>query len=1192
MSLLFSPPRALAACTAVAAAAVIGFGAIVPASAATDPPTTDDTSSASPEAPAAPDAEPAAPTAVVPDAGPLTLLTKLQRTVTGTAPFDDDAGPGRDTSGEDLIVRSHDTVSYRIEVQVNGTAQDGVVTIRQELPSGMTWPAVGSLPGYCGDGSVVSDDARTVDCVVHEVAPNSVSTYDLIASASTALPDGTVLPAPADAIQVSAADATSGQAASSTVTPDDLVMSTGPRLNLGVKRHTTDQVAVNAEGVRGYRVYFDTFLDLADYNAAGGLGARGQSAIVGDVTFDIDLSDFSDHAEAVDLAGQRCALNPYDGNAFPWSAGGAENTVTDSGTWTCTADAANPQLIHVVVSGADLSADHVPTKTASGANITTRGYVAIGKFAVFVPHTDVPSDGSIDALVTLRDLVAFGENAAGEPIANRAEPLTDNTVTTRLTRRVGTGHSTRYLDSASNLTKVPGQSTVGSGDGPVTSGQTFVAHTAVINSSVEAPMTGAIVCQVFDPKTQFVATAGASAPPVTVRASGAADGFNPSQVIVEYGTTPVVDATADDETRWGGLDAATCDDSDDTWTANWQSLDLEDVTRVRYRPVGGELSAGAQFNGSLTLQLRDGLPVGETIMETYSVKSTSMYSDDADAPTHWIEDAWYHGKYNPVQSTNKDFPRGDRLLVSEGSVAIAKRAIAPAVDAGSPAHVASGERVQFELTPQIASKSGLADSARDVVVVDRLPKGLAFDPADVSSAPDSVVTAEDGTTELTWSFERIDRGSEPVITYWAKTDSTIVGDLVNQVIVSSSDDPSSLEEIPESPTISDAHYSRQTVSLSAPGGLRIEKSVAQQAVESGDDIDYTVAFANMNADTPQQDASSIDVLPYAGDARSSSVEGVLAAAVEAPSGVTVRYTDADPAAVAAASVVDGSAGYGRLPAGSAWCTASELGAEGCATSFADVTAIRMDVDSLAALERLEVRYTLVSEGAPSGATFVNDATVRSATQTLGARSPLVSTRVVSTSIGQRLWWDTNEDGLDNDGPEGTPGEGVADVPMRLSGVDKFGEVVEAETGTDSTGSYRFSGLVSGEYAIVVDVPANAGVTTFRVGDDDLLNSAVDAAAGVMEDITIVDPSPTGADGEDLTWNGGLVVGAEPPVAPVDPPGIPKVDEATAKTTRGDLAETGTAWVFAGAVTAALLLAIGAGLVLARRRRMEPETTAE
>ena len=604
------------------------------------------------------------------------------------------------------------------------------------------------------------------------------------------------------------------------------------------------------------------------------------------------------------------------------------------------------------------------------------------------------------------------------------------------------------------------------------------------------------------------------------------------------------------------------------------------------------LPAGAQFNAALTLQLRDGLPVGETVTQTYSVKSPSFYGSDVDGSTYWTEDDWYHGKYNPVQSTNKDFPRGDRLLVSEGSVAIAKRAIAPAVDPGSPAHVASGERVQFELTPQIASKSGLVDSARDVVVVDRLPKGLAYDPADVSSTPDSVQVNEDGSTELTWSFDRIDRGSEPVISYWAKSDSTMVGDFVNQVIISSPDDPSSLDEIPASPSTSDAHYSRQTVSLSAPGGLRIEKSVAQQAVESGDDIDYTVAFANMNADTPQQDASSIDVLPYAGDARSSSVEGVLAAAVEAPSGVTVRYTDADPAAVAAASVVDGSAGYGRLPAGSAWCTASELGAEGCATSFADVTAIRMDVDSLAALERLEVRYTLVSEGAPSGATFVNDATVRSATQTLGARSPLVSTRVVSTSIGQRLWWDTNEDGLDNDGPEGTPGEGVADVPMRLSGVDKFGEVVEAETVTDSTGSYRFSGLVSGEYAIVVDVPANAGVTTFRVGDDDLLNSAVDTAAGVMEDITIVDPSPTGADGEDLTWNGGLVVGAEPPVAPVDPPGIPKVDEATAKTTRGDLAETGTAWVFAGAVTAALLLAIGAGLVLARRRRMEPETTAE
>lgn len=1184
MSLLNSPPRPLAACTAAAAAALIGFGAIVPASAATDPPPPDDSSTTSPEEVPTPDPVPS------PDAsgGPaaLTLLTQLQRTITGTAPFDEEAGPGNDTSGDDLVLRSHDTVTYRVEVQVNGAPQDGVVTIRQTLPSGLTWPAVGSLPGYCGEGSTVSEDARTVDCVVHDVAPNSVSTYDLVATASTALPDGTVLPAPDEAVQASAVDATSGQTVSSSTTPDDLVVSSGPRLNIGAKRYNTDHAVVNAEGVAGYRVSFDTYVDLAGYNSAGALGARGQSAVVGDVAFDIDLSDFSENAEVVDFAGQRCAMNPYDVGAFPKSSGGGPNGVTDSGTWTCTPDASNPNLIHVVISGADFSADHLPTKSAAGYNIATRGYVGIGKFAVFVPHTDVPADGSIDSVVTLRDLVAFGENAAGERIANAAEPLDDNTVTTRLTRRLGIGHSTRYVDNPANLTKIPGQSSIGSGDGPVTTGQTFVANTAINNSSTTASMEDAIVCQVFDPKTQHVSTIDSTWPPVTVRASSSLGDFNPSHVIVEYGTTPVTDPGADDATRWHDLSAATCDDDDASWTANWQSLDLEEVTRVRYRPVGDALPPGAQFNAALTLQLRDGLPVGETVTETYSVKSPTFYHDDVDKPTYWTEDDWYHAKYDPVQATNKDFPRGDRVLVSEGSVAIAKRAVAPTVEPGAPAHVASGDRVQFALTPQIASKSGLVDSSRDVVVVDRLPKGLTYDPTDVSHVPDSVEVAEDGTTELTWSFDRIDRGSEPVITYWAKTDSTMIGDLVNQVVVSSPDDPSSLTDIPASPTTSDAHYSRQTVSLSSPGGLRIEKSVAQTAIESGDDVDYTVSFANMNADTPQQDASSIDVLPYVGDQRGSSAAGKLIGAVDAPAGVTVRYTDADPDAVTASSAVDGSAGYGDLPAGSAWCTAAELGTSGCAASFGEVTALRLDVASLAAMERVEVQYTLVSSGAPSGSSFGNDATVRSATQTLGARSPLVSTRVVSSSIGQRLWWDTNEDGLDNDGPDGTPGAGVPDVALHLSGVDKFGSPVETDTTTDADGSYRFSGLVSGDYAILVDVPANAGATALRVGTDDLLNSAVVPETGVMQDISIIDPSPTGADAEDLTWNGGLVAGAEPPVPPVDPPGIPKDDAPAAAGRAGDLADTGTAWVFAGVVAAIVLLGGGTGLMMLRRRRTD------
>lgn len=1183
MPLLFSPPRALAACTAVFAAASLTFGVVMPASAAPEPPPTDEPSSSS-EPPRSQEPGTSDDVVAPDDARSLTVLAKLQRTVTGTAPFDDAEGPGRDTSGTDLVVRSHDTVAYRVEVQLNGAARDGVVTIRQTLPVGLTWPAVGSLPGYCGTGSTVSADALTVDCVVQGVAPNSVTTYDLIATASTSLPDGSVLTAPADAVQVSAIDPATDQVVSSSLTPDDLVMRSAPRLNLGVKRWNTDYVAVDPAGVPGYRTYFDAYLDLADYNSAGGLGARGQSAVVGDVTFDIDLSAYSEHAEAVDLGGQLCPTGPYDRGAFPGAAGGTVDSVTDSGAWTCTRDASDPQLIHVVISGADLSADHVPTRSGLGNDISTRGYVAIGRFAVFVPLTDVPADSSIDSVVTLRDLVASSEDAAGRPIANRAEPLADNAVTTRLARREGAGHSTRYVDNSTTREAVPGQSSFGSGDGPVAAGQTFAAFTAVTNSSTTASMDGAILCQVFDPKTQFVSTTGPTEPPVTVRASAAVGDFNPSQVIVEYGTTQVTDPSAADETRWRDLDAATCDDADDTWTANWQSIDLEQVTKVRYRPVGGTLPAGASFSGSLTLELRDSLPVGEIVVETYSVKSPSFYGQDTDTPTYWVEDDWYHGKYDPAEPTNKDYPRGDRLLVSEGSVAIAKRAISPIVDPGSPAQLASGDRVQFELTPQITSKSGIVDRAREVVVLDRLPEGLTYDPADVSIAPDSVEVQDDGSTELTWTFERIDRGSEPVITYWARSDSTRLGDLINQVVIASPDDPSSLDQIPASPSTSDAHYSRQTVSLSAPGGLRIEKSVLQRAVESGDDIDYSVSFANMDPDREQRNATSIDVLPYPGDARASTQAGRLSAAVQAPAGVTIRYTDADPAAVAAASAVDGSTGYGQLPTGSAWCTAAELGVAGCAPSLDEVTAVRADVASLAALQRVELQYTLDSAGAPSGATLANDATVRSETQNLGARSPLVSTLVVSSSIGQRLWWDTNEDGLDNDGPDGAPGEGVPGVTLHLSGVDKFGDTVEARTETDASGTYRFAGLVSGEYAVVVDVPKNAGVTKLRIGTDDVLNSAVTPATGVMEDIEIVDPSPTGADAEDLTWNGGLVVGAEPPVPPVDPPGIPKPEAAA-----GGLASTGTAWAMAGAATALLLLVAGSAFLLIRRRRTEQTT---
>ncbi|WP_138945228.1 SdrD B-like domain-containing protein [Plantibacter sp. M259] len=1130
-----------------------------------------------------PATDPVATPAATPADIDLALRIALAGVTTGTAPFDADDAPGHDSSATNDIVRTHDTITYRVEVQLDGAASDDRVVVRQVLPEGLLWPSVAGLPAYCGAGSTVSDDRLVLDCVLSGVLPNSVTTYDLVASAAS-VANGSVLAAVPGAISATATDAASGSPATDATDIPSVTASSGPRVNLGVRPAVVSNTSSQG-GVPGFLVHYDAYLDLAGYNAAGGLGARGQSNVVDDVTFVVDLDEVSPNSRLSDKT--VCAAGAHEGRVFPKVGGGGDNAVSDSGTWTCRIDLSDPRRIIVTVSGADLSADHIPTKTANGAAIPLRGYLALGRFGIFTPRDDVPADGSLNTRIHVRDFVATGTDASGGPVPNAQEPLDDNTATANLIRRPDGTHATRYVgETLTELVPVPGQFLPGTGDGVVVPGQQYRALT-MYNNRGGTEFTGQLFCQAFDTKTQHVAVGLDGVP---ARAHGSTD------IVIEYGTRPTVDETADDATRWKQMNDTTCDDGDDVWTTDLSSIAVEDITKIRYRSTNGVIAIGASLMASLTLEMNEGVPAGTLLAESYSLYSPEQFPDDRDTSKWYAKDGWYHSKYDPSQVSNADFPRGDRLTAANAVISIGKRAIVPAVDPGSPAQLLAGERVRFEVTPQITSVPGQGDAARDVVVVDRLPAGLVYDPTDVSHVPESVETAEDGSTLITWRLGQVARGSEPVIRYWATSDATVQGDLVNQVVVSSPDDPGSLDEVPTDPAVQDAHYGRQTVSLRAPGGLRVQKSVEQRVVESGDHIDYRLAYANMNATGAQEDVALVDVLPFVGDSRGSTADGVLAGEVDAPDGDRVRYTSADPAAVQATSGVGAETGYGDLPAGFTWCSFDEFGAESCPTSLADVTAFRVETAELDALERHEIVVELTTDGAVSGAEYRNDATVRSASQTLGARSPLVATTVVSSSIGERLWWDRDGDGIDDDGADGQPGDGVAGVPLRLTGVDKHGAEVSEQTETDADGRYRFSGLVSGTYSIRVDLPEGAGITGFRIGDDGLVNSALDPQSSTMEDIVVADPSPTGADRVDLTWNGGIVEVELPVTPPVtDPEGPKEPSEPTptetpqatperASGTQGPLATTGVLWLDQAVIAAMLLLVIGGTALLVRSRR--------
>ncbi|WP_298821158.1 SdrD B-like domain-containing protein, partial [uncultured Chloroflexus sp.] len=127
--------------------------------------------------------------------------------------------------------------------------------------------------------------------------------------------------------------------------------------------------------------------------------------------------------------------------------------------------------------------------------------------------------------------------------------------------------------------------------------------------------------------------------------------------------------------------------------------------------------------------------------------------------------------------------------------------------------------------------------------------------------------------------------------------------------------------------------------------------------------------------------------------------------------------------------------------------------------------------------------------------------------------------VNGAALGDRVWFDT-----DNDGVQDTGEPGVAGVTVEL--LDGSGNPIDSNptapgvqptlTVTDAAGRYGFTGLVAGSYRVrFSNLPAGFSFTTADQGGNDALDSDVDSG-GLTPVITLV------ANQTDVTWDAGLV----------------------------------------------------------------------
>ncbi|NUU07647.1 DUF11 domain-containing protein [Leifsonia sp. C5G2] len=961
----------------------------------------------------------------------LTVTNTAIRVVTdGTPVFDADDAPGNDSSANNGIVRTNDTVQYQF--QFNTDAASTQPRIESTLPVGMRWQGVppqctgnGTTPHGSGIYDSVTGlpggDSRLLVCQLPDAPVPATLSVSPIAMVTTDSLNGQT-----KSVQFTASEVNGGAPVTSATA--DVTVSAGAFYDLVKASSSGPSFALGEDGTtQGFYRRYQLGIKLAPPGRTGDQQIKGMSPLASPFTFTDSLAQMSPNSRLFTWgteAGLPCRQSSGNGTGMPNGAVGivtgatTVNSVPNSGSISCVGTGSN---VAVTVSGLDSSGSSFPTRAGDGAALPVNDrWVAAYQIYIWTPAQDVvngadgvPGTGD-DNVLNLRNTVSGFDptDVTGQSnFGAGQEPLANNTVVSTQTATAGWGKF--YEDYAlGNGVPVPGSSGLRAGDIRVSIGSKVRTRADMTAGAV--PVENAILCDVFDSTSQRL-----------IQLPG--NGGSPTRGVTQGGVgfTLQYGAAVASPTTFAGMRTSRCDDGDATWSTSPTDPALggsltpngfrSTIDRVRMVFAGPTLPfAFNYFETGLEVYAKSSLdpalnPDGTWVSNFAQLKSGTT-------------PVWATNNYNPLD--NSGVPRGDRMQIVPGEVRLVKSLVEQSPGSGS--QVSPGSDVGWRMQPAVETTGVPGVPLTDVTVTDVLPATaprLTVNPLSVTRPPgvgvefcelcdgsDWSATAQSPSYGVRWLFgDVVPRTPLPALEFTARVPLAAPNGATysNTAVAGSPDDPSSL-------SLRSSSANAQVVAGAAV--LATKTAVAPVTGLEGP-LQWDLEALNASTD-PITRIDLIDVLPRPGDGRTPATTGVggySAISVSGlPAGVTAYVTSADTSVLNAQDGTDdgyadpGSPGDGWYvtPGAGAWsCTVAQVGSPGCPTA-AQVTAVRFataegsSAPVIAAGGTMSMRLSLTPVGNASGQDYTNRFQLRVNPEVLAlpVPSPDATVRVVAPSV--------------------------------------------------------------------------------------------------------------------------------------------------------------------------------------------------